>query len=147
MHYFCATRTQLYRLNNPGPSQGWVPVTAVGTLNDFPVAVNIDNVMQLDDEAKSWLFDGTNWVRTGLPIPLHSPKFTSQSAPAAATISTISRTNNIVTATVVSTTGYSVGYGDYGGRRHRHLLHRHIPAYCSHPQHPLLGTIRPTGRQ
>lgn len=108
--WFCATATTLYQLNNPGPTATWVPVTAIGTLAGFPAAVTIDNVMQLDDGVKSWIFDGTNWIRTGLAIPLHPPTITPFTPPAAVTITSITRGNNVVTATVTgATTSYATG--------------------------------------
>src|SRR5690348_14961927 len=47
-YFFCATATTLYKLSG-FPGGTWQPVTQVGTLGGFPVAVNIDNTMQLDD--------------------------------------------------------------------------------------------------
>lgn len=106
---FCATVSTLFRLSG----NIWVPVTQVGNLSGFPTAVNIDNVMQLDDSGNGrvWIFDGTNWVRGGLPIPLHSPKFTAQAVPPSITVISISRSNNLVTAIIASNPGYSVGMG------------------------------------
>lgn len=74
-HYFCATATTLYKLQNPGPSQTWAAVTQIGTLAGFPVAVNNNNQMHLSDDAKNWIFDGQSWIKDGLEIPLHPPAF------------------------------------------------------------------------
>lgn len=47
----------------------WVAVSAVGTLNDTPVFRTKNNLLQMTDGTNNWLFDGTNWVKTGLSIP------------------------------------------------------------------------------
>lgn len=51
----------------------WVEVTAIGTLSEFPVARNVDNLMHLSNGTASFIFDGTNWVTDGLPIPPNAP--------------------------------------------------------------------------
>lgn len=111
LHQFCATATTLFKLSG----SVWVPVTVIGNLAGFPTASNTDNVMQLDDGVKSWIFDGTNWIRTGFPIPLHAPKFTAISPPATVTIVSISRANNLVTATLSSIAGFFIGIGVNAG--------------------------------
>src|SRR5882672_9619452 len=72
-YWFCATATTLYQLAGILGNFTWNPVSSVGTLGGFPVAVNINNTLHLSDGVKSWIFDGTNWVTDGLAIPLHAP--------------------------------------------------------------------------
>lgn len=69
-HFFCATATKLYKSDGTN----WIEVTDVGALARFPQAVNINNLMHLSDESANWLFDGTNWVKDGIEIPLVAPQ-------------------------------------------------------------------------
>src|SRR3990167_3548733 len=68
-HFFAATSTKLYHQE----SGAWVEVTAVGTLVGYPQAVNLNNLMHFTDGAANWIFDGTNWVKEGLAIPVTAP--------------------------------------------------------------------------
>lgn len=105
-YFFCATSSQLYQLQNPGPTQTW---SAVLPLAAFPTAVTINNTMHLSDGTKNYIFDGISFVKDGLEIPLHAPAFTASNPPAATNITSISRSGNQVTATVSSIAGLSVG--------------------------------------
>lgn len=47
----------------------WSQVTAVGTLSDTPVFRVLNNLLFMVDGDNNWLFDGVNWVHTGISIP------------------------------------------------------------------------------
>jgi len=115
-YFFCATQTTLYQWN--GTQWGVVP--DVGMLADFPVACNINNQMHLSDGTSSWLFDGIHWVMLGLPIPLHAPVFKTATPSASVNITSISRTNGVITVVLASVpyvtafgTNYQVNPGNY----------------------------------
>ena len=71
-YLFAATALKLWQYT----AGAWVEVTAVGTLSEYPVARNVDNLMHMSTGVVSWIFDGTNWVKDGLEIPPNSPDFT-----------------------------------------------------------------------
>lgn len=77
-YYFAAARTNttvgtktcnLYQL----VSGVWTAVTAVGTLLDAPMCVTQENNFFLSDGQTNWLFNGSEWVQTGIDIPLNQP--------------------------------------------------------------------------
>lgn len=76
--FFCVTGTYtddngtkfpftLYRLL----SGTW---TQVAEIAGVPQAVVINNLMHFSDGVVSWIFDGTNWVDDGFPIPMFTPE-------------------------------------------------------------------------
>src|SRR5579859_7756472 len=104
-YWFCATATTLYQLSGY-PGGVWNVVSQVGTLANFPEAININNQMRLSDGVSSWLFDGFNWVKEGLAIPLHAPTFKINSGgPRSHSITAVARANGVTTITVGLDTG------------------------------------------
>lgn len=93
--YFCATSTTLYLLNGLPGVGTWVAVAAVGALATTPQAVAINNLMHFTDGVSSFIFDGTNWITDGLPIPQHAPVSNLISPPAAVGNTSIVRTNGV----------------------------------------------------
>src|SRR5271165_4326570 len=110
--FFCATATTLYVCQNPLTGGTWQVVSAV-PLGGIPVAVNINNQMQLDDAAggRSWLFDGTTWVKNGLALPVEAPRFSVSTTLASASITSLTLTNGILSVVLTAPlVGSKVGY-------------------------------------
>lgn len=63
-----ASTYYLYQYQAGTPAT-WVRVTAVGTLQNVPVFVTINNLLHMIDGSKNWIFDGLNWNVEGFPIP------------------------------------------------------------------------------
>lgn len=103
--YFCATSTTLYLLTGAPGVGTWNAVSAVGALANTPQAVSINNLMHFTDGVSSFIFDGTNWITDGLPIPLHAPQFGVQVPGPSGTIVSITRTNGVVTVVLSAPTG------------------------------------------
>jgi len=115
--WFAATATNLYQFSGSPTATGtWTLVSQVGTLNGSPVAVTINNLFHLSDGVNSFVFDGTNWVVDGLPIPVHSPVFVVDTPLPPANITSISRVNGVTTINYSSVIGVDVGvYLDVNG--------------------------------
>lgn len=62
----------LYRLI----SGSW---TQIAEIANVPQAVVINNLMHFSDGVVAWIFDGTNWVDDGFPIPIFTPSVNPQS--------------------------------------------------------------------
>lgn len=80
-----------------GTDSDWVEVTTVGTLAAYPVGRSLNNLFHLSDGTNSWIFDGTDWVKDGLERPKDAPTILFHSTPSSFAISTIQRSNGIVT--------------------------------------------------
>lgn len=109
--YFAATATTLYLLTGSPGSGTWSAVAAVGTLANTPVAVSINNLMHLSDGVASYVFDGTNWVTDGMPIPLAPPQVIRIGSPPVTGVSGAVRSAGITTITTTAPHGLVVGQG------------------------------------
>jgi hypothetical protein len=107
-YWFCATATVLYQLSG-FPSGVWNAVAAVGTLAGFPVFSNINNTLHMSDGVTNWIFDGASWVTDGLPIPTIAPEVVVASAAAGNAITAITRSGNVVSATLTGVLPFSPG--------------------------------------